>query len=337
MSMIKEILWFGVSTAIIAGMIYFAGVNEFIDAIVKADHLLLIPAAIFGLSTGVIWAFSWYRIFQKVGIPATFMQSVKLHYAGAFLNNVTPLGQLGGEPFMAYIVSSNTDASYEKAFSAILSADIINSLPAFTFIFGGAVYVLFFHSIQDIIIELLYLAFTVVVVGGTLIYLLWFEAGSIEGGIIRLLNWLSGKLGRGERLVDKATERLKRFEESIGEVGEDKPYLIKTLMMIHAGFILEVLTLYMVLQALGIDPLLSNLYFILPLADIANNSPTPGGSGTYEAAMAWLITQLTPAGTIPGGGGIAVFAALLYRLFTYWPITLIGYFSLQYVRRGGYE
>ncbi|MFB6217459.1 MAG: YbhN family protein [Candidatus Aenigmatarchaeota archaeon] len=329
-SLLKELLWFGVSAAIIAGMVYFAGIEDFLVAITKANLWYIAPALVLGVSTGLVWSFSWYRVFQKVDIPATFRESVNLQFAGSFLNSITPLGQAGGEPFMAYIISSNTDSSYEKAFSAVLSADIINVIPAFTFVLGGTVYMLFFHSISNILIEILYLAFLAIGVGGVLVYLLWFKAGRIEGFILGVLGWISAKVGRGEKYVRKAEKRLLKFEDAMREVGNDPKYLAKTVMMIHTGFVLEVLTLYFVLVSLGINPLLSSLYFVLPLADIANTSPTPGGSGTYEAAMGWLLSILTPANFAVG-----LSAAIIYRLMTYWPMLFIGYFAFHGTRNGG--
>ncbi|MFB6215653.1 MAG: YbhN family protein, partial [Candidatus Aenigmatarchaeota archaeon] len=184
--------------------------------------------------------------------------------------------------------------------------------------------------IKSVLVQFLYLVFLAIGVGGVLVYLLWFKAGKIEGAILAMFEWLTLKIGRGQKYVRKLEKRLAKFEDAIGEVGKDPKYLAKTVMMVHAGFVLEVTTLYLVLQSLGVNPLLSSLYFVLPLSDIANTSPTPGGSGTYEAAMGWLLSILTPANFAVG-----LSAAILYRLMTYWPMLVIGYFAFHNTRNGG--
>ncbi|MFB6100760.1 MAG: lysylphosphatidylglycerol synthase transmembrane domain-containing protein [Candidatus Nanohalobium sp.] len=334
----KEILLFGVSTAILAALIYISGPEKFVEAVSDARLIYLVPAVILGTSSLLVWSFTWYRVFQRTGIKAGFGDSVKLQLAGGFLNHITPFGQAGGEPFMAYIISSNTDASYEKSLSSVLSADILNILPPFTFVFGGAIYILFFHSITSIVIQAVYASIIVLLFGGGIVYLLWFEAGKIEGALLKTAEKLSTKTGRGENLVERLEKRLEKFEDSIGKMGEDPVYLVKTIIAIHLGFILEVGALALVMYSLGFSPLLSYLYFILPLADLANTSPTPGGSGTYEFAMAALIVAVSETVTGFAGGAIALHTALLigilYRITTYWPGLLLGYISLNMVQNG---
>ena len=335
-SRLKELLLFGTSTIFVAALIHLAGAEKFINALSQANLVFLIPAIIFGTSKFLVWSFTWYRVFQKTGIEANYIESVKLQSAGSFLNSITPLGQAGGEPLMAYIVSSNKDASYEKALSSVISADILNIIPPFTFVFGGAAYILFFHSVTSLIVQAVYIALVVLLFGGLFVYLLWFEAGRIERLVLKTVETVSNKLGRGEKLVEKFESRLENFEKSIGKMGEDPVYLVKTVLILHIGFVLEVASLALVFMSLGITPLLSYLYFILPVADIANTSPTPGGAGTYEAAIAALIVAVSEAVTGFAGGPIAFHTALLigilYRLSTYWPGLLIGYIGFNMVQ-----
>jgi len=337
-SKMKELLLFGASTAFVAALIYLAGAEKFINALSQAKIAFLVPAVLLGTSKFLVWSFTWYRVFKRTGIQASYTESVKLQSAGSFLNSITPLGQAGGEPFMAYIVSSNKDTSYEKALSSVLSADILNMIPPFTFVFGGAVYILFFHSVTSLIVQAVYIALVVLIFGGLFVYLLWFEAGKIESFLLKSAERVSQKIGRGESLVDKFESRLEKFENSIGKMGEDPVYLAKTVLMIHAGFVLEVASLAFVFYSLGLNPLLSYLYFILPVADVANTSPTPGGTGTYEVAMATLIVAVSEAVTGFAGGSIpfhtALLIGILYRVSTYWPGLIIGYIGFNMVQNG---
>jgi uncharacterized protein (TIRG00374 family) len=337
-SKLKELLLFGVSTAFVAALIHLSGTEKFINALSQAKLIFLVPAIILGASKFLVWSFTWYRVFQRTGINASYWESVKLQSAGAFLNNITPFGQAGGEPLMAYIVSSNKDASYEKALSSVLSSDILNMIPPFTFVFGGAVYILFFHSITNLVVQAVYMALIVLLFGGLFVYLLWFKAGKIEAFTLKAAESISSKIGRGEKIVEKFEKRLQNFEKSIGKMGEDPVNLAKTVLVLHLGFVLEVASLALVFMSLGITPLLSYLYFILPVADVANTSPTPGGTGTYEVAIAALIVAVSETVTGFAGGPIAFHTALLigilYRISTYWPGLLIGYIGFNMVQNG---
>jgi len=103
-SKLKKLAWFGVSTAIIGGLIYFADINKFIEALQSASGPLLVPAFATGLGVFLIFGYTWYRFLTKVGVDVSYFESVRLFLASQFMNSITPLGQFGGEPFMAYII-----------------------------------------------------------------------------------------------------------------------------------------------------------------------------------------------------------------------------------------
>ena len=329
----KKVLWFGISTAIILGMIYFAGVEKFIDALSSADLVLLIPAFITGFSVLLVFAFVWYRFMRKAGMDVSYLMASRLFFAGQFMNSVTPLGQFGGEPFMAYIIQKNTDTSYEKAFSTVFSADIVNAIPVLTFVFGGTAYLILFRSINDLILQTLYAGIILTGVGGLLVYFLWFKAGVIESKILGTLEFISDKLGRGEAIVESAEERLERVQESFATIGEEPWHLFETAVVAHLSFVLQVVCLYFILLAMGgIEIDFTPLYFVIAIAGLANFTPTPGGSGAYEATMAGILTFFLSMDT-----GTAVLVAITFRLTTYWPGLLVGYLSLLSVQSGDGE
>lgn len=323
-------LWFGISTAVILVMIYLADVTRFISAIRSADTVTLIPAYVTGLLVFVVLGGVWHRFFKKMDLNLSFYDTFKIFMAGHFMNAVTPLGQFGGEPFMAYIVNKNSEASYEKAFSAVLSADIVNAVPAFTFLLGGVIYLLFLGSIKDIVIQLAFIGTVSGLIIGLFVYLLWFKSGTVEKIILSFLEKITDILGRGKHLVESAEERFERTEKAFKSIGEDPKRLSITIIISHITFILQTICLYFTLVALGIPgPTFTSIYFILILSAIAGYSPTPGGSGTFEAAMAGLITTF-----IGAEFAVGLVAAIIFRTTTYWPGILIGYFCLNSLNGG---
>lgn len=328
---IKNTLWFGLSTAIIAGMIYFAGVDKFVDAIQSAHLPTLVPAFAAGLSVLLVLGFTWYRFMKKVGIKVTYFESLRFFLAGQFMNSVTPLGQFGGEPFMAYVLQRNTDTSYEKAFSTVLSADIVNGIPTLTFVLGGAAFLVLFSSMNDLVLQTVYAGVILTGLGGLLVYVLWFKAGFIEDKLLGLLEFFSGIFGRGESLVENAEERLDRIQDSFAAIGENPMHLFETAVVAHLYFVLQVICLYFIIASMsgGIEVDFTPLYFIIAISGLANFAPTPGGSGAFEATMAGILTFFL---SIPSSTAIVI--AILFRLTTYWPGLLVGYLSLLSLENG---
>lgn len=318
----KRIGWIAVSTGIIAAMVYFADLNSVLSNLGSADKSVLAAAIGVGLLTIPVWTNSWYSLINRVGGDINFYQSLRLFTAGNFLNAVTPLGQFGGEPLMAYVIKKNTGLEYEDAISAVISADIINAIPILTFVAGGSIFMLFSGSINGLILEVSYIALIITVIGGSLAYLLWFRAGFIENRIISALRAVTDALGRGETHVDGLEERMDGLQEAFRTVGEEPMDLLRISIIAHLFFVFQVFSLYLVMMSVGVDTTFAPLYFVLPVASLANFSPTPGGSGTYEAVMAGVLTAFLGV-----GGSVAVTIAILYRFTTFWPSLVIGYAS----------
>lgn len=326
----SQIGWFGVATLIIAAMIYFADINQFITEIQRADKLLLLAAVLCGLMAIPVWANSWHQLINNMGENLSFYESLKLFTSGLFMNSVTPLGQFGGEPFMAYIIEDNTDIDYEHSLSAVISADIINAIPIFTFVLGGSLLMILFNSLNQLFLEILYIAIIITVLGGSLAYLLWFKSGYIEKRVLHAARTVTGFIGHGDSYVDSLEERLLTLEKAFKTVGEDPRDLLEMSILAHSFFIFQVTSLYLVMASVGVETDFTPLFFVLPIASLANFSPTPGGSGAYEAVMATILSTLLG---VPGS--LAVTIGILYRFTTFWPGLIIGYISFSTIPNVG--
>lgn len=319
---IKRLGWFAISTFIIALMLYLSDITKFIEHLQQADKAVLASAIFVGLGVIPVLANSWHHLINRVGAEISFYRALKLFTAGNFLNAVTPLGQFGGEPFMAYVIKDNTDVKYEDALSAVISADIINAVPILTFVIGGSFFLLFSGSMNGVVLEAIYISAVITVLGGAIAYLLWFKSGFIEKRLVAILRKLTGFVGRGDEYVDRLEERMDGLQNAFKRVGEEPLDLIKISIVAHLFFVFQVISLYLVMASVGVETDLAPLYIILPMASLANFSPTPGGSGTHEAAMAGILSAFLGL-----SGSIAVTIAILYRFTTFWPGLFIGYVS----------
>jgi uncharacterized protein (TIRG00374 family) len=319
----KEALWFGVSGVLLAGLIYLADVDEFLSSIGHADPRLFAVAVVVGFSSLLVWAWVWHRFFRRMAIDATASLTLRMFLTGHFLNSITPLGQFGGEPIMAYIVSDNTDTDYETTLACVISADIVNATPFFTFTLGGLLYLAVFGALQGLLVDIAVISVLIVLAGGLVAYLLWSKNGALGDTATRILDAIERRLGRAESLFQSLKERIYRVEDAFQEAGSDPRFLVTTAAVSHLAIIAQIVSLYFVFRSIGIEPEFVPLYLIVNLSVIATLSPTPGGSGTYEVAFSALVTLFYPVGL-----ATALTAAVLFRLTTYWPGILVGYAAL---------
>lgn len=320
----SKLIWYGVSTLILGLLIYFADVNKFIQALRTVDLFYMSLAMISGLSVFLVWGYIWDSFFNNLDIDVSFGKSLHMFMAGNFMNSVTPLGQLGGEPFMAYVVSENTEASYEKSLSAVMSADLINSIPFMVYATTGFAYLLIYGTlnarIEDVIIVVSVL--TLLVAG--LIYLLWFDRKLLEKWSHGAVEFIGNRFNVTEEYVEPLKEKITEIKKTFESIGEDPGHLLKTATISHLAPVTQFICLYFIMKGLSIEPNFIAIYLTVILAGLAMFSPTPGGSGTYEATFAGLLVLFYPE----LGLDEAVASAVLFRLTTYWPGIPIGYYSL---------
>ncbi|MFB6200290.1 MAG: YbhN family protein [Candidatus Nanohaloarchaea archaeon] len=325
----EKIFWFGATTAIILAMIWLADVEKFLEKLTAADPVYLIPAFLAGTAVLPIFGYIWYSFFKHMKMNVSYFKSLKMFLAGDFLNGITPLGQFGGEPLMAYIIQKNTDISYEKSLSTVISADIINALPVFTFTIGGAIYLILFQSINQLFLKTMYIALIIAIFGGALVYLMWFKAGKIENTLFKIFERITTLIGHGEHLLERIEKSLNKVQQAFQTIGESPKHLAKVAIVAHLTFILHIIGLYFVLKSLGVTTNLTPLYFVAVVSAFGEFSPTPGGEGTTEAIMSGALTLFVGVSM-----STAVAAAIIYRLTTHWQNLTYGYISINTLRNG---
>lgn len=321
----SKLLWYGITTVIFAALIYFADVGDFVEAIRSVDPFYMSLAFISGLSFFLVFGYIYHSFFQQLGFKSSRLNSLKLFMAGNFMNSITPLGQLGGEPFMAYVVSSNTEATYERSLSTVMSADIINAIPFVTYASAGVIYLILFRTITETVKTGIYAVILLNITLITIAYLAWFKTEQVEAKIHDILDRIREKTAYTEKVVPPLKEKITEVKKAFQKAGEDRKHLLKVTLVTHIAPAVQLLSLYFILLGLGVEPHFAGIYFTVVLAAIAMFSPTPGGSGTFEAAFTGLLLAFFPQ-TITAGTAVA--ASVLFRLTTYWPGLVLGYIAL---------
>lgn len=313
-----------ISTAIIAGLIYFGDISKIITAFQSSQKELLALAVIAGTLQMFLWSLIWRRMLEKTGAQLSISHSFRLLLSGHFLNSITPLGQFGGEPVMAKLVSNETGQDYEKTLAAIFSADMIYNMPPIFFLVGGLVYTQSLGRTTERIGQGLEIGIPLLVVGLLTTYIIWFRNESLEKLVMSITKKILPLIGQ-ESYIEFVRKKIQSITSVFTAIGETPLHLLGSAFIAHIAFFCEIICMYLILLSLGQDPAFGALYLILPLSAIAEISPTPGGLGTYEAAMTSLLIVLVGLNT-----SIAVTATILYRLATYWQGLLLGYTALNF-------
>ncbi|MDY6773902.1 MAG: lysylphosphatidylglycerol synthase transmembrane domain-containing protein, partial [Candidatus Nanohaloarchaea archaeon] len=186
--LIKSIAGFGAATAIILLFTWLVGWDQILEVASRASLplVLLGLATTFGsiLALGVAW---WIVVGEAV--EYSLHGGLRVFFATMFANYVTPLGQFGGEPFIAYIVSRDADIPIEESFGAVLSADMINSVQFFTLALLGILIFLVYFPLNPLVSTVLKLIIALVslLIAGFLF--VW----NRKGQTLRLLAWSGRK------------------------------------------------------------------------------------------------------------------------------------------------
>ncbi|MFB6180238.1 MAG: lysylphosphatidylglycerol synthase transmembrane domain-containing protein [Candidatus Nanohalobium sp.] len=320
---VKSLLWFGLSTVIFAFLTRMAEFDKIMDALSQAEPVYLLFSGLAGASVFLVWSANWYNFFSISNIKCSYSRTVQLFSAGQFLNSVTPFGQFGGQPFMAYLISSRSDTSYEKSLATVMSADLIALIPLTTFVLTGYSYLAFTGDVSSKLTHMSAVTFSLLLFGVTMIYIGWYRNGSLEKTVLTIFEKMTEITGIGEHLVEKLESKLENIEKTFKTVGENPSAVLISLGIAHLSFLMKMAAFYGVLLSLGIEMSFVHLMLLIPLSALANFSITPGGAGTFEAVMAGLIMLF-----INIEFATALIAAILYRASTYWLGIIIGYLGM---------
>jgi uncharacterized protein (TIRG00374 family) len=316
----------------IAGLLLYllgsvVGWREIIDALADADPLWVAVACLSTLLYLLAWTKTWEVVLTAGAISVSYPRLVPTFFAATFANYTTPFGQAGGEPFIAYVLATDTEASYEQALASVSTADLLNLFPFFSFAGLGLAALVLTGEIPPGTRPLV-IGLAAIAVGVPLIVLVgWYRRDLIEGAIV----WVTGPVvRRTERFtVAGVRERVDGFYDQLGRIASDPRELIVAVTFSFVGWVFFALPLYFAALALSLplDPFL--VVFLVPASSLAGITPTPGGLGGVEAALVALVVALTPI-----AAGPAAALAIAYRATSYWfALTVCGPMALYVTAR----
>ena len=321
---VKVVLGFIVAGVLVYLLGHAAGWNEIRKALRNAAVGWLAVACLSTLLYLVAWGKAWQVVLAVVGIEVRFHRLVVTYFAATFANYITPFGQAGGEPFVAYVLSQDTDASYEDSLASVVTADLLNLLPFFNFAALGLA-ILLLRARLPVVIRPLAYGLTALAIGiPILAYVGWNHRKGVEAAVLALVSPVSRYTSRLS--VAAVRRRIDRFYASLELIADEPVELLYALVFSYTGWVFFALPLWLAGRTLGlpVDPIV--ILFIVPASTIAGLVPTPGGLAGVEAALVLLLVALLPL-TAPEAFAVAT----VYRLASYWFALAIGGLAALYV------
>ena len=308
---------------VLAALLTFVGVGRVLDALSRAEPILLLGVLLAALAWLTAWGLSLRTVLTVLGARVSAPVAVLVFAAATFANNVTPFGQAGGEPITALFISRATDTEYETGLAAIASVDSLNFVPSITLAGLGLAYVsteiAFGRRLRFAAVLVGVLALGIPVAG----YYAWRNRYAVERRVVALLGPVVRTLGRlipGRSPPDAQVieARIEGFFHAIERVAGDRERLALALGFSTAGWLLQGIALYLALLAIGTPVGFEVVLVAVPVGAIAGITPLPGGLGGVEAVLIAILVALgVPAG--PAAAGVVI-----HRSATYFLPLLIG-------------
>jgi len=309
--------------AVLAGIVLVVGVDDLVDALVRADPstaALVVLAAVGWLSA---WALALRTVLGVLGSPIPAHVAVGVFAAATFANNVTPFGQAGGEPVSAAFISRIADTEYESGLAAIASVDSLNFVPSILLASLGLAFfstrLAFGRRLRIAALAIGLLALAVPVAG----YVGWRHRYQVEARITRALTPVVRRIGgllpnRQPPSIEGIEARVEGFFHNIERVAGDRSGLAVALSLSTLGWLCQIASLWLSLSALGNTVPVAVVAVAVPVGAIAGVTPLPGGLGGVEAVLVALLAALGIPASVAGA------AVVLHRGATYWLPMLVG-------------
>jgi uncharacterized protein (TIRG00374 family) len=320
----KTAVGFGIAAILLYLLGFVAGWDDVVTTLRDARPRWLALACVSTLLGLIAWGKAWQVVLAVIGIEVRFRRLVVTYFAATFANYVTPFGQAGGEPFIAYVLSQDTGASYEDSLASVVTADLLNLLPFFNFAAVGLAVLVLRARLPTAVRPLAFGLTALAIAVPAIVYVCWNYRDAVEAGVLWLLAPVARRTNRLS--VAGARDRIERFYGSLEVLAAEPRELLYALVFSYVGWVLFALPLYFAALTVGesIDPLL--VLFIVPASTVAGVLPTPGGTGGVETVLVLLLGPLVGL-TVP----VAAAVALVYRVASYWFAIVVGGIGSLYV------
>jgi glycosyltransferase 2 family protein len=316
---------FAFAALLLVALVSAVGSQDLLAELSRADYRLLGLGVVSGALALACRERVWDRFLSLVDDSFSSIQIALLFLTALFVKYITPYGQIATEPFVAYLVSRDEELAYEDGLAGVLSADLLNYVPYYTFGFLA----LGVLVIDDALGEGLFnqfVGFGVLFAAlATIVALVVRRPDLVYTVVLRTTGLVRRAVGRFSSRFDESLapdavrERLDGFYETVETITADRQTLVVSAAYAHLGMVFLMLPMYLGAVSLGYSLSFSVVALAVALGKLGSVVPAPGGTGGVEAMITAVLTTIGPLGP-----AAALTVALIYRACTYWLTIVLG-------------
>ncbi|AGB37347.1 lysylphosphatidylglycerol synthase transmembrane domain-containing protein [Natronococcus occultus] len=316
---------FALAAVLLAVLVHVVGGGELLAELSSADPSVLALGVLSGLLALTFRGAVWVQLLLLIDEELSRLRIAGLFLTAMFLKYVTPYGQIATEPLVAYLVSKDETMAYEDGLASVLSADLSNYVPYYTFGFVALGVLVVGDALGDGLVDQL-VAFGglfLVLVGAVVLVI--YRPSAVYTAVLGLAALVRRLVGRfssrfEESLTpDRVRSRLDGFYRTVDTISADKRTLLIAVVCSHLGMAFLMLPVYVGAVALGYRLPLAVVAVAVAFGKLGSVVPAPGGTGGVEAMVTATLTAI--GGLEPAA---ALTVALIYRLCTYWLTVTVG-------------
>jgi len=257
---------------------------QMFEAIKSANSLLIASAIAIYFITLAVWAARWQTALSFINYRISFGIRYLILCATIFLNNITPVARVGGDPFgRVYMMHKLENMSYSSAMASLIGEFALIPLIVVSFLMAGLVLHFGKGSLQlSLILAVVWaLAASATVFIPRLFFQKRIAAKGISGIISRVLGWFGKR--RNVREIVAGIEAFYSSTYATMDKWENVLTIGSWTLLIGA---LDVFRLYAIFLALGYHPTFSMLLVASSLPIIVGLIPLlPGGLILVEGSL----------------------------------------------------
>jgi len=308
---------------IISGIV---GFEDIIREILKSDISYLFIFLLIQILMIFLWALKW-RV-MLIHYDVSFKNVLLTSSFGYLMNNLTPIGGAGGEPFRAYLLARVDKISTENSMASVILDLFSEVLLIIVLLFFAISFLLKFGIPWVIGIFLGIIGIILLVISVVVISLMINKNFSL-----RMIQRVIGISKRLPIIKNHAMDAEKRIDEILANFLDAMKKTMANIYILWTGIFIaliirfiSIFRMYLIFKMLGTDVPLMTIFIVqISTTAIVFLSFLPGALGIWEGISTWLFTFFNIAAPT------AMAAILIERIFSYWIGSLIGLISTMYL------
>jgi uncharacterized protein (TIRG00374 family) len=260
-------------------------------AIGSANRLLIASAiAIYFLSVAV-WATRWQTALSFINHKTSFGTRYLILCAAIFLNNITPVARVGGDPFgRVYMLHKLENTSYSSGMASSVGEHALTPLVVVSFLMAGLF--LQFGKGSPQLSLILIAVWVLAALGAVFIPRLLLKKRIAVKGISSIISRVLGWVGK-RRNAQEIIEGIESFYSSSYTTIDKWKKVLSIGSLTLLIWALDVFRLYAIFLALGYHPPISMLLVVSSLPTIVGLIPfLPGGVVLIEGSLISVLALL---------------------------------------------